>query len=80
VHTLRRQLIGTGVRVGAIAPGVVLNELWGLTEGDEGIAQKVSDGTGILSSDVADAVVFMLTRPPHVTIRDLVILPSAQEI
>lgn len=80
VHTLRRQLVGTGVRLGAIAPGVVLNELWGFAEGDARTEEKLSDGSGILSSDVADAVVFMLTRPRHVTIRDLVILPSAQEI
>ena len=35
---------------------------------------------GITSEDVADAVMYMLTRPRHVTIRDLIILPSAQEI
>lgn len=33
VHSVRRQTASTGVRVGAIAPGVVLNPLWGFTEG-----------------------------------------------
>ncbi|SDZ16775.1 SDR family oxidoreductase [Herbiconiux ginsengi] len=80
VHTLRRQLVGSGVRAGAVAPGVVLNELWGFAEGADGVAQKVGDRTGIRSEDVADAVLFMLTRPRHVTIRDLVILPTDQEI
>ncbi|WP_440708995.1 SDR family oxidoreductase [Herbiconiux sp. YIM B11900] len=80
VHTLRRQLVGTGVRAGAVAPGVVLNELWGFAEGADGVDQKVGDRTGILSDDVADAVLYMLTRPRHVTIRDLVILPTDQEI
>ena len=32
VHGVRRQLIGTGVRMGAIAPGIVLNDLWGVSD------------------------------------------------
>jgi ribitol 2-dehydrogenase len=79
VHTLRRQLIGSGVRVGAIAPGVVLNDLWGVSDPAE-IEAKVARGEGIRSEDVADAVAYMLTRPRHVTIRDLVILPRDQPI
>lgn len=78
-HGVRRQLVGTGVRIGAIAPGVVLNELWGIGESDE-IAQRIAAAEGIDSADVAEAVLFMLTRPRHVNIRDLVILPTSQEI
>jgi ribitol 2-dehydrogenase len=77
-HTLRRQLVGTGVRVGEISPGVVLNELWNFSAAET--ADRLTAGTGIRSSDVADAAMFMLAQPRHVTIRDLVILPSAQEI
>jgi ribitol 2-dehydrogenase len=78
-HAVRRQLVGTGVRMGVVGPGVVLNDLWAVS--DEGaIADGVRAGTGIRSEDVAEAVAFMLTRPRHVTIRDLVILPSNQEI
>jgi ribitol 2-dehydrogenase len=79
VHGARRQLVGTGVRLGAIAPGVVLNELWGIAEGDE-TADTIADATGISSDDVADAALYMLSRPRHVTIRDLVILPTSQKI
>ena len=79
-HATRQQLVGTGVRVGAVAPGIVLNELWGVGQGDDGIDAKVAQGAGIRSEDVADAVWFMLTRPAHVTIRDLVILPTNQPI
>ena len=79
VHGVRRQLIGTGVRMGAIAPGVVLNDLWGVSDSAE-IEEKVASREGIRSEDVADAVGYMLTRPPHVTIRDLVILPSNQPL
>ncbi|MGK9148957.1 SDR family oxidoreductase [Plantibacter flavus] len=80
VHTVRRNLVGSGVRLGAVAPGVVLNELWGIAEGADGIDAQIAARTGIRSEDVADAVLFMLTRPRHVTIRDLVILPTDQEI
>jgi ribitol 2-dehydrogenase len=78
-HGLRRQLIGTGVRIGAIAPGVVLNDLWQVTDA-AAVADGVAAGTGITSEDVADAIVYMLTRPRHINIRDLVILPTNQEI
>lgn len=79
VHGLRRQLAGTGVRVGEIAPGVVHTELWAAAgvERPETIAGKTG---GISSEDVAEAVLFMLTRPRHVTVRDLVLLPSDQDI
>ena len=78
-HGLRRQLIGTGVRIGAVAPGVVLNDLWQVTDA-AAVADGVAAGTGLTSEDVADAIVFMLTRPRHINIRDLVMLPINQEI
>ena len=78
-HGVRRQLVGTGVRLGVIGPGVVLNDLWAVSE-ESAVAEGVAAGTGIRSEDVAEAVAFMLTRPRHVTIRDLVILPTNQEI
>lgn len=80
VHTVRRQCAETGVRVGAIAPGVVLNPLWGYTHGSAEESERIAGRTGIRSSDVADAIVFMLTRPPHVVVRDLVLLPTGQAI
>ncbi len=76
---LRRQLIPDRIRVGAVAPGTVLNVLWGISEESE-IVRQVADRTGIRSEDVADAVLFMLTRPAHVTIRDIVILPQALDL
>jgi len=79
VHGLRRQVAAQGIRVGAIAPGVVLNELWGYTD-PKVIAAKVAAREGLQSEDVAEAVLFMLTRPANVTIRDLVILPQNQDI
>ncbi len=80
VHTIRRQLSEAGSRVGAVAPGAVANELWGITDEDEINRLSVETHQYLRSEDVAEAVVFMLTRPPHVTIRDLVMLPQNQDI
>jgi ribitol 2-dehydrogenase len=79
VHGVRQQLVGTGVRIMSIAPGVVLNDLWAVSDADA-VAEGVAAGTGMRSEDVADAVLFMLSRPRHVTVRDLVLLPTNQPI
>lgn len=79
VHTLRRQVAGSGLRVGAIAPGRTANELWGVNSKEE-IDQRVAEHSSLRSEDVAEAVIFMLSRPPHVTIRDLVMLPQNQDL
>ncbi|MCE5259149.1 MAG: SDR family oxidoreductase [Chloroflexi bacterium] len=78
-HTLRRQLMGDNIRVGSIAPGMVANELWGITRAED-IARHLAEHTALSSEDVARAVVFMLAQPPHVTIRDLVMLPQRQDL
>ena len=80
VHTLRRQVAPMGLRVGAIAPGPVSTELWDLTDPDEIARLADEEHSFIRAEDVARAVVFMLTQPPYVTIRDLVILPQKQDI
>lgn len=79
VHTLRRQVAPAGIRVGAIAPGRVANELWGITTAAE-VEKHIAEHDYIRSEDVAEAVVFMLSQPPHVTIRDLVMLPQNQDL
>jgi ribitol 2-dehydrogenase len=79
VNTLRRQVAPYGIRVGAIAPGMVANELWGIAQPEE-VDRLVAERTALRCEDVVEAVVFMLTRPPHVTIRDLVIIPQKQDL
>jgi len=49
VHTLRRQVAVDGIRVGSIAPGMVANELWGLTDAQE-IDRKVSEHASLRRS------------------------------
>lgn len=80
VHTLRRQVAPMGLRVGAIAPGAVATELWDITDPVEIDRLAIEEHSFIRAEDVARAVVFMLSQPPHVTIRDLVILPQKQDI
>ena len=79
VHGMRRQTMKHNIRIGSVAPGIVLNELWGYTD-PAAIDAKVAAREGLRSEDVADAVLYMLTRPANVTIRDLVILPQTQDI
>ena len=80
VHATRQQIIGSENRVMAIAPGIVLNELWGRFVHDQSVDEELAAGRGMTSDDVADAIEFMLTRPRHLTVRDLVLLPTAQPI
>jgi ribitol 2-dehydrogenase len=79
LYGVRRQVIQDKIRVGVIAPATVLNELWGYTD-PASIDKKVTSREGLRSEDVAEAAVFMLSRPPHVAIRDLVMLPQALDI
>jgi ribitol 2-dehydrogenase len=79
VHTLRRQVAKYGIRVGAVAPGPVVTALlsdWPKAKMDEALAA----GSLMEPTEVAEAVLFMLTRPRNVTIRDLVILPQSVDI
>jgi ribitol 2-dehydrogenase len=75
VHTVRRQVLPFGLRVGSIAPGPVANELWGIYDEAE-ISKRITERSALRSEDVADVIVFMLSQPAHITIRDLVMLPQ----
>lgn len=79
VHTLRRQVIKHGIRVGAVLPGPVVTALlddWPKDKMEEALAS----GSLMLPKEVADAVMFMVTRNRGVTVRDIVILPTAEDI
>jgi len=79
-QTLRLELLGKPIRVTEIAPGLVETE-FSLVRygGDEEKAAKVYEGVTPLSAeDVADAIAFVVTRPPHVDIDYLAIKPRAQ--
>jgi ribitol 2-dehydrogenase len=79
VHTVRRQVAKHGIRVGAVAPGPVVTALvsdWP----KEKLEAELASGGLMEPREVAEAVLFMLTRPRNVTIRDLVILPQTNDL
>jgi ribitol 2-dehydrogenase len=80
VHTLRRQVAEHGIRVMSLAPGPVANPMQWLYEAEEQRHAVEEAGSHLASEDCADAILFMLSRPPHVTIRDLVILPQMNRV
>jgi len=77
---LRLDLLGTGVRVVSVDPGLLRSE-FGLVRfrGDASRADAVYEGmTPLTPDDVAEVVVFAATRPPHVTLAETLVLPTQQ--
>jgi ribitol 2-dehydrogenase len=75
VQTVRRQVFRHGIRVGSVSPGPVATGLLADWPADK-VNEARAAGSLIEASDVAEVVMFMLTRPRGVTIRDVVVMPS----
>ena len=80
VNTLRRQVAGDGIRVMSLAPARVANELWNLTDPAEIDKLTAGEQRYLKVEDVAEAAQFMLSRPRHVTVRNLVIIAKNQDV
>ncbi|MFT7510638.1 MAG: ribitol 2-dehydrogenase [Sulfitobacter sp.] len=79
LHATRRQVSEYGIRMGAVLPGPVVTALlddWPKEKMEEALA----NGSLMQPREVAEAVLFMLTRPRGVVIRDMVILPNSVDL
>jgi ribitol 2-dehydrogenase len=76
---MRRQLNKKGIRVGQVSPGPVISAL--LADWPEENLRKAKESGSLIEPDeVSDAIMFMLTRPRNVTIRDMIVLPTNFDI
>ncbi|RZL07250.1 MAG: SDR family NAD(P)-dependent oxidoreductase, partial [Pedobacter sp.] len=77
---MRLDLVHHNIKVTAINPGMVETEFSVVRfKGDENRAKKVYEGfEPLLAHDIADAVYYAVSRPAHVNINDMLIMPTAQ--
>lgn len=75
IQTMRRQMIPHGIRVAQVSPGPVISAL--LADWPEENLRKAKEAGSLIDpSEVADAVLYILTRKRSVTIRDMLVLPT----
>jgi 3-hydroxy acid dehydrogenase / malonic semialdehyde reductase len=77
---LKMDLLGTGVRVCSVDPGLVETEFSIVRyHGDaHRAAQTYTNMKPLGPDDIADIVMFCVTRPPHVNVADVIVMPTAQ--
>lgn len=80
-EALRREVGPIGVRVSLVEPGLVLSGFQAVAGySDEMVAGfKESFGPLLTGDDIADAIHYMVTRPPHVHVGDIVVRPTRQD-
>ncbi|WP_068470879.1 SDR family NAD(P)-dependent oxidoreductase [Candidatus Protochlamydia phocaeensis] len=78
--TLRMELVATPIRVSLISPGMAETEFSNVRfYGDENKAKQVYAGiTPLTALDIAEAIIFIASRPQHVNIADLILYPTNQ--
>ena len=79
-RALNIDVLGTGVRVSTVDPGLVETEFSVVRfHGDQDRADSAYEGLEPLQgADVADAVLFCATRPPNANVREMILVASAQ--
>ncbi|CDZ78433.1 NADP-dependent 3-hydroxy acid dehydrogenase YdfG [Legionella massiliensis] len=77
--SLRLDLLGSAIRVTEIAPGAVETEFSEVRWNDKDKAKAFyEDFNPLFAEDIADAALYCLTRPQHVDIAEMTIMPTAQ--
>jgi NADP-dependent 3-hydroxy acid dehydrogenase YdfG len=79
-EALRQEVVPLGVRVTVIEPGAVATELPGHNRPEilEQMQRQFQDVTPLASADIADAVLYAITRPANVSVNELLVRPSGQ--
>jgi NADP-dependent 3-hydroxy acid dehydrogenase YdfG len=79
-QALRLELNGTGVRVGSVDPGLAETEFSMVRfKGDQAKAGKIYEGINPLTAeDIAETLIWIASRPPHVNIDEILIKPTDQ--
>jgi len=79
-RALRQELLGTGIRVGTIDPGLAETEFSNVRfKGDRQKADEVYAGMNPLTAeDIAEMLVWVASRPPHVNIDEILVKPTDQ--
>ena len=80
-ESLRQEVTGRHVRVSLVEPGAVETELASHNRPEirEQIGQRFGNVDRLQSEDIADAILFIVTRPRHVAINELLIRPTEQQ-
>jgi NADP-dependent 3-hydroxy acid dehydrogenase YdfG len=80
-ESLRQEVTGRHVRVSLVEPGAVATELQGHNrpEVKEQIEKRFVDMEILQAEDIADAIEYVVTRPPHVAVNEVLVRPTEQE-
>ncbi len=81
-ESLRQEVTGRGVRISLVEPGAVATELRDhITQPEAKAAadQMTASMRALTSEDVARAVVYLVTQPPHVAVNEVLVRPTDQE-
>jgi NADP-dependent 3-hydroxy acid dehydrogenase YdfG len=81
-ESLRQEVTGRGVRISLVEPGAVATELSShitQTEAREASRQMAASMRTLQSDDIARAIVYVVTQPPHVAINEVLVRPTDQE-
>jgi NADP-dependent 3-hydroxy acid dehydrogenase YdfG len=80
-EALRQEVTGRYVRVSLVEPGAVETELAGHNRPEilEGIKQRFADVERLQADDIADTIAYIVTRPRHVAVNELLVRPTQQQ-
>jgi NADP-dependent 3-hydroxy acid dehydrogenase YdfG len=81
-ESLRQEVTERGVRIGLVEPGAVATELTDhITQPDAkaGAQKMYTDMVPLQADDIARAVLYLVTQPPHVAVNEVLVRPTAQQ-